>query len=104
MPTDEEIIGAFMEPKPEHSRQSRPGFAWWIWNSSHQEWIPGNLTLDALWQVEERLTEEQWWDYEKRLANGHWSNGPASLLFVIKAHIHATAAEKIKALAEVLKA
>jgi hypothetical protein len=55
------------------------------------------LTLDALHEVEERLTNEQWWAYEAALTEGPFGTGDH-----FRQIVHATTAQKIKALAAVL--
>lgn len=103
--TDAEIICEFMEPKPASSERGKhvPADRWWDWDLRSPEWFPVELTLDKLHDVEAKLTDEQWRHYEKLLAHGHWDNGPASLLFIVKAHVHADAATKLRCLAAVLR-
>ena len=90
--TPEEIICNWMF-------QSNVGW----WRISHSgEWRPVELTLDRIWQVEERLTEEQRWDYADILSQTVLlCHRPSSIIgpestFVI---IHASAQQKIAALA-----
>lgn len=110
MLTDHEIIATFMEPLP----NTAPGFhtawstlkpTWWEKGPSSEGvmfWVPIPLTLDALHEVEARLTVEQWSRYEPALGSpyAHKSNP----ITYWKALIHATAEEKIRALAAVLRA
>ena len=100
----EAIICNFMEPMPEHrpySWQSPIKWGNWSprgwWRSErgpevHGHWAPRNFTLDALWEVEERLIEQ-----------GAADTYRAQLVREDAYFWHATAAQKIKALAEVLR-
>jgi hypothetical protein len=89
--TDEEMICNFMEPKPEGRPSSYgSGEVWWRWGWRYIGWLPRPLTLDALWEVEARLTDEQCSRYTRELVMLPWL-------------WHATAAQKIKALAAVLR-
>ena len=101
---DEEIICTFMEPKPPDTdrgeRGTSPG-GWWklrwsVLDQRFRAWPNDDKTdsLDALWEVEERLTDEQWYRYTGNLPTGRWWS---------KELAHATAAHKIKALASVLR-
>lgn len=83
--TDAEVICTFMEPKPDPEEL--------------RLWLPGSLTLDALWEVEERLTAEQFAAYIERLEDGWDINGLARDYGLV----HARAEQKIKALAAVLR-
>lgn len=96
-PTDMEVICAFMEKRPgpnEHGGTGWSGGRWWYWSRS---WMPRELTLDAIHEVEERLSGEQRLVYLLEISRngtpetGYWRR------------IHATAATKIKALAAVLR-
>lgn len=111
--TDEEVICAFMEPKPPDGAYPRAlsDAGWWkvAWSNALQksQWLPNNdkaASLDALWEVEERLTEEQWGQYCIRaqvdLYDPAWGNHPGGMDRPI---IHATAEQKIRALAAVLR-
>jgi hypothetical protein len=96
--TNEEIIATFMESKPDYHlcfwECSKLG--WWIRgvNTVH----PTPLTLDRLHEVESRLTKPEWMRY--------WSLleivGDLGNHYKIRM-IHATAAQKIEALANVLR-
>jgi hypothetical protein len=106
-PSDEEIICTWMETRPKYVSQGQPG---WIeddqWNAHHRWWkwfvdkdwqhLPVDLDLDALWEVEERLTGEQWGEYSGLLMDPRGVNHTRFLL-------HATAEQKTKALAAVLR-
>lgn len=96
--TDDETICNFMEPNAEalatddlhwHGIVSKPGGGWRISG-------PRTLDLDALWEVEELLTDEQWDAYQQLMlpirTGRRYRSG------------HATAEQKIKAIAKVLHA
>lgn len=105
MPSDEETICEWMQPKPVRvwSRDSG-GREWWsaVWSSeTGWQFHPILLTLDALWEVEERLTEEQWRKYES-MSVGWWSDGP-KIISGFRAAVHATTEQKIAALAQVIR-
>ena len=103
--TDAEVICSFMEPKPTKSimdtlRDGDPAPGKW-WNDRHHassEWRPRTLTLDAIWEVEERLTDEQWQQYRDEILKGTDMMG----LWMTRL-IDAGAAQKIVALAAVLR-
>ena len=59
--TDEELICSLMEPKPAHWAEPGTATEWWV--RTELGWMPYPLTLDALREVEERLTDEQWQRY-----------------------------------------
>jgi hypothetical protein len=118
--TDQEVICAWMEPKPDKGpfdfrpwSDGTPG-GWWEavpearFCSPVNEWLPRTLTLDALWEVEERLVSEalefeseksseqfcrmRLHDYQRQLIKTtNWQQW------------HATAEQKIKVLAQVLR-
>lgn len=110
--SDEEVIASFMEPKPTKAALSmgRPLFSvtgWWSAGSrphrEWDEWYPITLTLDALRQVQERLTEEQWEQYECEML-ALWTPGTLRHgLGEVQHYLHATAEQKIRALAVVLR-
>lgn len=102
--TDEEVICGFMEPRPVcpprrrwfESKSSLAG--WWELIRDSNRCQPRPLTLDALYEVESQLTDEQQWDYCEAVRKqadtrqaGTWH------------YLHATAEQKIKALAAVLR-
>lgn len=96
--TDKEFICQFMETKPDpntHGGTCRSPKGWWFW---YGKWETTKLTLDALWEVEERLTDEQWQEYDAELGGS-----TTSVLSPNFGMIHATAEQKIKALASVLR-
>ena len=78
-------------------------YRWWRSDTETPEVTPRDLTLDALWEVEERLTAEQWDAYLNHFATPaerikkhfFWERGSVLL--------HAAAEQKIKALAQVLR-
>jgi hypothetical protein len=95
--TDEEVICTRMDPGREEGE-------WWVeknfapcFGNSHTI-CPQALTLDRLHEVEKQLTEEQWWAYELELSRVVRHMGSTALGF-----IHASAAQKIKAQAIVLR-
>lgn len=103
--TPAEIICQFMEPKPSMppwKLLGRSALGWWVASSDEDDafWLPRQLDLGLLWEVEDRLTDEQWWKYESTLAGSGAAVRP--LLEMVKAHIHATPAQKMAALAKVL--
>jgi hypothetical protein len=85
----------------------RPRRRWWeISQEVGGPFVPVALTLDRLHEVEERLTERQQDEYSKELSRLIYSiDGPSAFyrseLFMF---FHATAAQKIKALAKVIRA
>ena len=99
--TDEAVICTWMEPEAAKAVVIDKAATWkwhrldWSNNTIHTR----PLTLDALWEVEERLTDDQWWEYEVTLSAPY---GP-TVLAQVKAHVHSTAAQKIVALAAVLR-
>lgn len=109
--SDEEVICAWMEPRPETpavrdwlTRYSDQ--LWWVLtdkpDGSPAGWLPGKLTLDRLRLVEERLTEEQW----ARYGELHFLRAEAlcgGRDDFRKGMLHASAAEKIRALAAVIR-
>jgi len=88
--SDEAVICKFMEPKCY-------GYPWWSCQGSFI--APRALSLDALWEVEERLTRMQWNAYLKLLSDGNILANFKEYRMVA----HATAAQKIAALATVLR-
>ena len=109
--SDAAVICAFMENKPARGPWSqRPWHSvspagWWVASEDRNvftapnEWFPIKLTFDRLWEVEERLTGNQWDRYWGHLRDGVYANGQPYL----RGLIHATAADKIAALANVLR-
>jgi hypothetical protein len=103
--SNEEIICGWMEPKPwEEPGQTTPkallGSSWWDWAISYGS-FPKPLTLDRLHEVEGRLTDEQWGQYATALSD--LTPEYTGIVQTMKLYIHATAAQKIKALAAVLR-
>jgi hypothetical protein len=108
--SDEEIICTWMEPKPPESpcatnERSRLSF-WRPQFTRHHEpaWVPIRLTLDALWEVEERLIQE--WRRTKKLVACARMVGYKHKLkgATVDNEWHADAPTRIKALAAVLRA
>lgn len=79
-----------MEPQPPTSADG-VGSKWWTWNHGPH---PANLTLNTLWEVEERLIQEK-----------HDSSAirEAFAEYAWTISWHATPEQKIKALAAVLE-
>ncbi|MCE5309605.1 MAG: hypothetical protein LLG20_18370 [Acidobacteriales bacterium] len=109
--TDAEVICEFMEPRP----TKRPNE--YALGQCHRDWWAGTITerwapvfevcdpieyLGRLHEVEAQLTEEQWLDYKCALLEGvpHSTWHMASF----KASVHALADQKIRALAELIRA
>lgn len=111
--TDEEIICNWMEPKPVSNKICEDAWAsvmaatlggslypatpkgWWVWVCVYQhddkpELMPRPIGLDRLWEAEERLTPAQCSHYTRELGMLPWL-------------WHATAEQKIKALAVVIR-
>jgi hypothetical protein len=109
--TDQEVICAWMEPEPiaaaastvsaggwwkRYAGVQRSGPAW-VLTPFSGPWLPRALTLDTLWEVEERLDAYQKGQYT------------TALLAIIAVPFrcgwtwHATPEQKIKALAAVLR-
>jgi hypothetical protein len=107
--TDQEVICAWMEPKPRltksgqfHANEKRwaNDLHWWDYRPTTSPYLfPCPLTLDALWEVEERLTDGQWRKYYDALC----ISCEPKLKFGMYDVIHATPEQKIKALAAVLR-
>jgi hypothetical protein len=98
--SDEEVICGWMEPKPpERNRSTDKSTAdWWALDLYGVYWNPRSLTtLDALHEVEARLTDAQQLAYWLALSRG---GEPKRGYWRI---VHATSARKIKVLAEVIR-
>ena len=101
--TDAEVICTFMEPFP--GPGDRRESDWWPINTGQSGLGPfrrraRKLDLDALHEVETRLTDKQQWDYSDLLVKSVWKVYGSEATFPV---IHASAADKIKALATVLR-
>ena len=88
--SDKEVICEFM--KPGGNTAAEQAAFWWCHISGGRRMTKA-LTLDALWEVEERLIRD---------FNTAWCVYRANLETITCA-IHATAAQKIKALATILR-
>ncbi len=102
--TDQEIICTFMariyDGKPGYCVDTRT--PWWEPDPNRQmELVPVTLTLDKLHLVEARLNDDQWWFYQRALCP--IEEGRPMMVSTLKACIHATAEQKSKALAAVLR-
>ena len=103
MQTDAEVVAGFMEPRPVICLGSRHAASWWIRNllEDSPRWYPNHIfcnSLDALHLVEARLTDEQWQRYKSMTV----INGNLGEIYW-KRLLHASAADKLKALAAVLR-
>lgn len=114
--TDEAIICAWMELKPQlgpldmRPWQSVSVLSWWVAAKFRKldtpnEWYPRPLTLDALWEVEERLTAEQRGTYYRALhtPDERDSQGRRVASRSNWDLLHATPAQKVAALVAVLR-
>ena len=79
--TDAEIICEWMD----RGHMS----VWWIECQPPKPDVPRSLTLDALWEVEERLTDDEWRRYGWLLIKDFINLTTPFILS--KARIHATA-------------
>lgn len=104
----QEILCEFMEGRdPRNAVSVKRGtkvldidsLHWWIarWRAGNWEFAPRTLDLDALHEIEERLTDEQWIAYVDALIAIMPQRLPRKGEIV-----HATAEQKIMALAETL--
>lgn len=103
--SDQEVICGFMEPSPTDNDDLTSDAGWWTRRTMLSPetlkrvalpWEPRTLTLNECHAVEERLTDEQWDAYEELFDSVILWGRERSLL-------HAAAAEKIRALASVLR-
>lgn len=102
--TDAEVICGWMEPKPTTMPETLcTPLGWWECRvvSGKWTWVPTEWasTLDALREVEERLTKEQWRAYWDRLVPFEAISGVGSDCYLI----HLSAEQKIKALAQTIR-
>ena len=100
--SDEEIICQFMEPMPQcgirQILQDRLVIPIW-WGCAWDGWQSIVPDLTELYEVESRLSDEQWGEYGLKLAESLQSQGWQ----YVRNLIHASSAQKIRALAEVLR-
>ncbi len=117
MKSDAEVICEFMEPRPTQGKMaivtpwwhsitlmtgSGPGGGFARIGVTHRE-----LDLNALREVEARLTMEQWQQYQWNAEHAGWypsDTGEPTVRECFRAASHASAAQKIRALAAVLRA
>jgi hypothetical protein len=102
--SDREVIATWMEPKPQLTTRQRVSFGgWWLSLPDHRgirrwhqprDW--GREWLQALHEVEERMTQHQRGLYVDTLSGDRCRD-----LWLI---LHASAEQKIAALASVLRA
>ena len=100
--SDAKVICGWMEPNPRsHTRSRDSSGGWWRLIGCERatgHWEPTRyLTLDALHEVEARLTPVQQFIYLGNLLQGQ--DPPSPMWFTT----HATAEQKIKALAQVIR-
>jgi len=102
--SDAEVICMWMEPRPKDgsgSKVATPESRWWVYSYEvrvhifHWKWHPNTLDLDALHEVEAKLSDEQQWAYIEALRGKY--NMPTWHF------VHASAEQKIKALAITLR-
>lgn len=109
---DEEVICGWMEKRPPDGKGEKVETAdarWWGYNYQlkpkdsgvgrefHWQWHPVSLTLDRIWEVEEKLSPNQQWGYWHELIKG----GPPELGYWRM--LHASAATRIAALAGLIR-
>ncbi len=104
--TNEEIICEWMERKPTPMDGWRAAHLvkkaqWWL--SWQDNWEPIPLTLDRLREVEKRLTDEQWDRYRAWFTRLTVPPPPVTSAEYFRMVAQADAAQKIKALAAVLR-
>ncbi len=91
---NDEIICRWMEPT-----LSKNSGKWMLWTGFN--FLPRHLSLDALHEVEAKLTDEQWTEYRGWFMVEHSMAGHKVPLGSYLLHV--TAEQKITALAAVLK-
>src|ERR1022692_4883424 len=101
MITDEYVIARFMESRPAWNppRPNSAATEWWEWSYADcpwGEWRPKEMTLDRLWLVEEKLTQDQAVGLDKLLKESA-DHEPHNFVW------HASAEQKAKALAVVIR-
>lgn len=97
--SDAEVICRFMCAKPEVGAAHSLG--WWVWNFREADWQPRTLDLDALWEVEQKLTHgEQINTYIAELL--YMTMAPDTGRYDWRL-IHANVAQKQSALANVIR-
>jgi hypothetical protein len=99
--SNEEIICTWMEPKPTMSEAMAEGWAFRWWGRDRKPCR--QLDLDALREVQERLTDEQWADYEDGILNQWSATADRYRESTAKFCLHATPEQKIAALGSVLR-
>lgn len=116
--TDAETVATFMEPMPDYIPQPYDGLSrspncWWTAKSQKTSrggfefvWVANEATLDMLHEVEARLTDRQWERYCLRLVGcgSNILNLRGTVDYAdLKALLHASAADKLTALAAVIR-
>jgi len=89
--TDAEVICRWMDAAP-----------WSVFWGGVCKWASSSLTLDALWEVQQRLDDEQWWVYCNQFAPSLYAEG-MTWRHEYRRCLNATPEQKIKALATVLR-
>lgn len=91
--SDAEVICGLMEPKPEAEfRYTSLEPTWWGWDFYIRKWKPRLLNLDALREVEQKLIDMAY-SRQVRVEYEMWA----------MVTWHLTAAQKIEALAKVIR-
>ena len=107
MLNDAEIICGWMEPRPKDGSGpvvTTPDSRWWVYNytsdGANFDWnfVLSTLTLDALHEVEARLTDQQGW-FTRLLV----PLPPITSMQYFRLVANATAEQKVKALAAVVR-
>jgi hypothetical protein len=120
--TDAEVICAFMEPISKWTNAAKKQgigpdghrtWVWWEWRPMTDPFIfPKRLTLDRLREVQERLTDAQWESYEEQMTgqqvfdemDGVYRSPKFPRGWSVERFLlHASAEQKIAALAAVLR-
>jgi hypothetical protein len=120
--TDAEVICEFMEPSPDPSKWDKDkrddfDYAVLMWSSRKGWWSFSGygscgpvfeaitLTLDRLWEVEEKLLPEEWMAYVEALQHRMlltWKSFDKISVDQLFQLMHATAEHKVRALAAVI--
>lgn len=112
--TDAEVICSFMEPPPKLKRNGQlpagvwhGSLKWWTHRAMTNPFLfPRPLTLNECHEVEAQLSDEQWGAYYRALvvrADQRDINGRMLASMSNRDAVHASAEEKIRALAATLR-
>lgn len=108
--TNEEILATFMDPYPVHGKSD-----WWqFWQNTEEGTsgkLPVALNLDRCRLIQDKLDTHQWEDYTEELTRvlyrgvQHLHDGKiiTTTAFIRRAFIHASAEQRVLALAEVVR-